>query len=201
MFDKHDDAKKPFNPRHRVIGAVLLIVVAAIALPFVLNRKHYQETPAAAPGVKTVVMDVAPTVSSPSPTSPQTPAAVPASTVVAATPAVPPSPPAAVAAKPASPVARTRGSHAIPIVAKPAVHARRWYVQLGTFSKPENARALQHKLAVRGFSVHLEPVKLAHGRGTRVRLGPYSDERAAKAMLERVRKKAGVAGVTVAEKT
>lgn len=199
MFDKHDDAKKPFNPRHRVIGAALLIVVATIALPFVLNRKHYQETPAAAPGVKTVVMDVAPTVSSPASTSPQaTPAVPPTPPAAAVTPTVPPRAPAA--AKPAL-TASAGTSRTTPVVAKPAVHARRWYVQLGMFSKPENARALQHKLAVRGFSVHLEPVKLAHGRGTRVRLGPYSDERAAKAMLERVRKKAGVAGVTVAEKT
>jgi DedD protein len=61
-------------------------------------------------------------------------------------------------------------------------------VQVGVFTSPANAQALQHQLVKAGIPAHTE---------TRVQLGPFQDRREAETALAKV-KKLGVNAVLVA---
>lgn len=183
--------------RRRLIGAVALVLLLVFLLPKVLEKEprtigdkveiHYSDKPAASEPV------VAPENQT-KPESTLAPAPTPATAPSSATEATS-GPPAAhsepepkpgeapvVAATPAPP------EHKKPESApKPAAKRETFYVQVGVFSKVENARQVKERLAQNAIKSLSDTVHVAAGDRTRIRVGPFDTRAAAEAMLARVK--------------
>ncbi len=190
-----------FNPRHRIVGAVVLVALAVIFLPMLLSDRPPEPGPAASgiatPTTKTVVLPVTPSAVPAKPAD--KPAATAKTVVVPVEPAVeiptpvPPLPEApSPQVKPApEPKATKAETKARPTV--PAEHG--WVVQTGVFAQLENAKRQQGQLKQKGYSVLLDPANPAKGKIVRVEVGPYKDAAAAKAAQARIEKEFGIQGV------
>ena len=77
---------------------------------------------------------------------------------------------------------------------KPENVTRGWMVQVGTFSKTENAQNLISKLDKNGFDSRYEVINSDSGQATRVWVGPYEKRVTAGRALEAVKEKTGVKG-------
>ena len=208
-------AEDDFNPRHRIVGAVILVALAVIFLPLLLND-HPTETPSApatsgpTPDTRVIVAPVPPSGSAAAPdTRATTPADPSGSNIVTKVVPVPiepvgekPLPPPApeqvpVENVPPAPKARTETpSRAASIAKRPATPvARGWMVQVGVFSHLENARHLEEKLRQTGFPAVLDPPAPAKGKTVRVEAGPYKDAAAAKAAAARIHAELGIKGI------
>lgn len=139
------------------------------------------------------------------------PATTPAKVTTSALPPSPPVPPAAnvaAASKPAEAAAKPEPKpepaakpDPAPIAkapepaAKPAAAATGFAVQLGAFSKAEDATALRDKARAAGFSATTESVRTSNGTLTRVRLGPVADRAAADRLRADANAKLGINGM------
>jgi DedD protein len=191
--------------RNRLTGAIILVLLAVLLLPELLTGSG--RTPASAPvaasgdgpPLQTVVIDlsdsatapagVAPSATAPTPIPSLRPADEPVELPVP--PAVEPLPDAGAATSPAATVApRAAQSSAAPaaaIGAADATVARRHFVQVGTFTTRERAEVLRGDLSRRGFEVVINETARDSKPFYRVRVGPFSDRKAAEAMEVRLR--------------
>jgi len=71
---------------------------------------------------------------------------------------------------------------------KPAEKMVRWYIQLGSFSKKENAMSLWNSLHEQGLPASLDTVQTDKGTSYRLRVGPELDGKKAAAMKARLDK-------------
>lgn len=181
MLNK-DSNSSGFNPKHRMIGAIVLVVAAVIIVPLVLNKRERPESipEAQGPSTQTIVVPVTPNEVPPAEVAPATPppVAMPSAPAPATPPTSAPAPAApntatAPAAKPAQPPAVT------PPAKRPAV-AKGWFVQAGTFSNPANARQLVERLKKKGFKASSESVRIEGNTVLRVQIGPFAKEGQAK---------------------
>ena len=134
------------------------------------------------------------------------PAAVEAATATTVSPAAPqpsappapatrtdpppaPSDTASAAGTPAGDPERTR--------AAPAPATGDWTVQLGSFAKPENARALHKRLQDEGYPAFVESVSSAQGAVSRVLVGPMSDRKQAEESVVKLRREMALDGIVV----
>lgn len=200
------ESEDHFNPRHRIVGAVVLVALAVIFLPMLLSDRPPETGPAdvagtAAPNTKTVVMPVTPPGEFSK--TPEKSASVAKTVVVPVEPPVefpaevqvPPLPEApSLPAKPApEPKPAKVKTEARP---KPAAAAENgWVVQAGAFTHIENAKRLQAQLKHKGYSALLDPPNPAKGKTVRVEVGPYKDAAAAKAAQVRLENEFGIQGV------
>lgn len=216
-----DNESRGFNPKQRIIGAVILVVLAIIIVPLVLNKRERPVDPDA-PTAQTVVTDLpagdtAPNASVNTPTEarvgtaplpdiePVNPNAPQASTAPAATGTIPSDPlraqsPTAAAgdAAPATPAAVAPPSAASKSGSTRETHvsaAKGWYVQVGTFANPANAEQLAARLQKAGFKVVQERVRNERTSVVRVRVGPYGKEGQAKTGQARIQKAVGIKGM------
>ncbi|MDA8390351.1 MAG: SPOR domain-containing protein [Gammaproteobacteria bacterium] len=159
---------RSFDPRRRVLGAVVLVTAAVIFLPMVFKAPR-----AVAPGddVLTVVRSGKGLRAQWHPASapvaairPQA-AAAPAVAVVRKT--------APVVAAPPAPVPSARPA---------AVPPSSWIVQVGAYVNASDAIAFANRLKTQGFHVHMHLMPLAHSRGIVVTIGPYGQATAAAAV-------------------
>lgn len=207
-------AEDEFNPRHRIVGAVILVALAVIFLPMLLKDQPPGERAAAmremtapepassvpmpAPGkpvppttdsdTQIVTVPVEPRATRPSSTSePAPPAPVPE--IVAPAPAASKAPP--VTTKPAAPAKPSPSSAAATSTATKG----KWVVQVGAFSQPDNAKRLYDKLRQKGYTASLDPPRPAKGQTVRVEVGPYRDEASARSAATRIQKDTGIKGV------
>lgn len=200
------DSRPGFNPKHRIVGAVILVAIAVITLPLILNKR---EPPAhgAKPGedTKTVIANVPPLAA-----NVPAPAPAPADTEIPSEISVtqPPTPApleksvpdrsGSDNAAPTAPAKRTDGKTANADAASGAAASRKepgWYVQVGTFSNPDNARALMDKLKRKGYPANLETVRVEQTSVTRVRVGPYGKDSKAKAVKADLQRSFGIRGI------
>lgn len=196
--DNHD-----FDPKHRIVGAVILVALAVIFLPMILNKQP--EPPAVAliteippPDSKVVTTPVAPLEPAPASATPTAPAASePAKAPAQSPPAVKPAEPApAPVVKPEKKVEKPDKSVAKD---KPAAKVEKgWVVQVGVFASAENAKHLRDKLRKQGFTAEVDNLTVDAKSMARVRVGPYLDNAAAKAVQARLQNEAGVKGVVLA---
>lgn len=192
-----DRTARQFDPRQRIVGAVILVSLAVIFVPMILDDgpplgsavARLTEIPAPVP--KATLAIVSPGVS-----TPVLPAPAPQKTVH--TPDAPAS-----ALKPAS--RPEKGNHRgsaerAPAATKEARAAadKGWFVQVGTFSNVDNARQLAERLKEFGFTTRTENVQLAQGRAVRVRVGPFSEDGDAKTAQTRIEQTVGIKGVVLA---
>ncbi len=129
---------------------------------------------AAAPAPAVTTQALPPEPARPAPAKP-----VPAPATTAA--AAPAKPPTAPAAKPEPP--------------KPAASNVGFAVQLGAFSKPEEATALRDKVRAGGFSAFVEQVRTDKGTLSRVRVGPVASRADADQLKAQVAAKFGISGM------
>lgn len=202
---QRDDAHTDFNPKHRIVGAIIIVALVVIFVPMILNQR---EPP---PDVRTVnepvargeIADTKVVVTPVVPEEPKT-GGVGETASNAVTPPAdsapkPETPPAAPVEKPAAvktaPVPSTNGKTAKTSTTASEKITKGWIVQVGTFSNKENAIHLRSKLSSHGHTVHTETVKLAGKTATRLRVGPFRDKREAEKVQAQIRKETGVQGV------
>lgn len=195
----HKDAPQDFDPKHRILGAVIIVVLAVIFVPMVLRGRsaapvidNPDTTPAGANSAenRVVVTDVPPPGVPAKPAASEPPAPTPASepmktVTVDVTPA-------AVEAKPVAapkPAAEPK--------AAPAPSSG-WVVQVGTFANAANASRLEQKLRAGGQPVRADHIQIETGKAVRLRVGPFHDRAAAVKAQERIQKDLGVKGVVLA---
>ncbi|MGR9114346.1 MAG: SPOR domain-containing protein [Gammaproteobacteria bacterium] len=75
----------------------------------------------------------------------------------------------------------------------------RWYIQLGSFSKRDNAFSLRDKLRAQGFPASIDEVVTAHGRSYRLRVGPELDKKRAEVMQSKLEKQNRLDSLLVSE--
>ena len=214
------EAEDDFNPRHRIVGAVVLVALAVIFLPMLLSDRPPETddarvvpggsapetrivvTPVPLPGDKTAgtVRQVVPAErTAERPENMARTVVVPVEpTTEIATPAKPPvipeaGPPETKQAPELKPNSEPKKSAA---VSKPAASVEKgWLVQVGAFSQLDNARRLHEKLSQKGYTAMLDPPNPEKGKTVRVEVGPYKDAAAAKAAQARIQSELGIKGV------
>jgi cell division septation protein DedD len=209
--------------KQRLIGAAVLVALAVIFLPMLLQGPDVKEPDAAqvplsmpaAPGQEYETRELpltAPEGGAPAGgvlgMTPAAPEALPPPDVAAPAPtlaegassaAAAPAPvPAPVAVEPAAaPVPAPVPPPAAP--AEPAAVASGDYVvNIGSFSNLDNANALVAKLRAQKLPVIVDKVSLASGTGMRVRVGPYADRATAESARLRAEGVTGTAGRVIA---
>jgi DedD protein len=75
-----------------------------------------------------------------------------------------------------------------PVAPKANVKLVRWYIQLGSFSKKENAMSLWDSLREQGVPASLDTIETDKGTAYRLRVGPELDGKKAAAMKSRLDK-------------
>lgn len=202
-----------FNPKHRILGAVVLVAVAVIVVPMLLKQHEpptelkggeaAQGRDAAESPNKVVVTPVNP----PAPTSRRSteappPAPEPAPAEIApklSAPKTEPAPPKPDVPAPQPTVSEKPAREKIPD--KPAVSAAKldkgWVVQVGTFSHTDNANRLSAALKQHGHTVLTEKITLEGRSAVRLRVGPFADKSTALKAQARIAREQGVKGVVL----
>ena len=217
------EAEDDFNPRHRIVGAVILVALAVIFLPMLLSDRPSETgnsgvvsggsapetrivtTRVQPPGDKAAVIPTPPVPGK----APEKSASASKTVVVAVEPTteIPAAVKEPVAPEPRQPEtkpapdprpggASRKSTAKSTATAKPvAVAEKGWLVQVGAFSQLENARRLHEKLGQKGYSALLDPPNPEKGKTVRVEVGPYKDAAAAKAAQARIQSEFGIKGV------
>ncbi|KPK69033.1 MAG: hypothetical protein AMJ84_10215 [Acidithiobacillales bacterium SM23_46] len=203
-----DSEPTSFDPRHRIIGAIIVVSLAVIFIPMILDERDApsqlkdateipkRATDAEEATTKVVVTPVGelgtekgksvpgsgvppvPDVAAPK-TEGQAPSRQPLPVTGESTPPAP-------VAKPAEkPVEKTPSATA----------GGTWYVQVGVYSNRDNAQRVVEKLKGRGFAVVTDTVNIEGGKATRLRVGPYRDKSAAEKAAARIEKDTGLHGI------
>lgn len=217
---QNEDSESQFDPMHRMVGAVILVTLAVILVPLVLQQPEFPVEQsdsvsahagnATQPASKIVVTPVsgfgvsddagasAAAVGSEA-EPPSVSAPLPTrSSPIGASPAKPVAQPTP--KKPVSPVVVTV-PNATPqdppaTAANPPDHG--WVVQLGTYANPKNADRMRTKLKQLGYVVSMEPIQLRNGKAMRVRVGPYAEKNEALSKQTQLQKQVGLNGVVLA---
>ncbi len=198
MADK--DIPPNFSPKHRIVGAIVIVALVVIFVPMLLNES---EPPPELKGARTipprnaaaetrvVVTPVAseesrPVTGSPTATNPVTP---PAATETAPKPETKPT------TSPEKPAPVKEKEKPAKVAAAPEKITKGWVVQVGTFSNAENAAYLRDKLKSHGHMAYTESVALAGKKALRLRVGPFHDKEQATKAQAQIRKELHVQGV------
>lgn len=202
--------------RHRLIGAVVLVLLGVIGFPLLFDRQPRPiavDIPIDIPDRNKIKpLSIALPPPAPTATGPvATPApAVPAAPVVAAVaaPAVPaPAPaerqetvakptaaPASAAAKtvakpePADKVTAQAGPEGKAVEKQAAAPDERLVVQVGAFADVTKARAARLKVEQAGLKTYTQVVETKEGRRIRVRVGPFASRAEADKAAEKIKK-------------
>lgn len=214
-----------FDPRHRIVGAIILVSAAVILLPLVLDDRPVDVGVDQVSRTATTPGTAAPTEASSAngsvdeaPAGSDRPAVQ--TRVVSLTSGAEPS--RSPSGNPAGskdsstpkdkPVARVESPKPVAVAKTPTkqeaaksktqVAAARsgndWTVQVGTFSNPGNVRRLGKQLKERGFAVLYKDVSLKQGNAVRIRVGPFASKATANKARQRINKEIGVNSVVVA---
>lgn len=193
MADR-EDARPDFNPKHRIVGAIIIVALVVIVVPMILKErqppseiKDISETSARGETANTKMV-VTPVAGEESPAKPAGETAAKAVT------------PASMAAsapkpevKPAAPAEKLAPAKPPQTVTAEKI-TKGWIVQVGTFSNTDNAVRLREKLKSHGHTVHTETVTVAGKKAMRLRVGPFHDKEQAARALAQIRKETGVPG-------
>jgi cell division septation protein DedD len=128
----------------------------------------------------------------------RTPPAAPAPSATAGTPAPPPATPGPAPSQPAAPppVQAATPPRAEPAAPPPAAAPGVGFVvQLGAFSKAEDATALRDRLRAQGITAFTDTVDTDKGRLTRVKAGPVVDRAEAERLKSQVKARVGIDGL------
>lgn len=208
-----------FDPKHRIIGAVIIVSLAVIFVPMILDRRSTPDTssvseipaPASETENKVVVTPVPPPAPKSSAAGNAVTAAKPPKTATIAEapkPAAAPAAPEPATDKPAASKAAPKETNSAPAktVAKPVAKPQPkvadiksgWVVQVGTFANATNAARLEDQLKKHGHTVSRERVTRDGTNALRLRVGPFKDKALALKAQGQIHKETGVQGVVLA---
>lgn len=185
------DAAHDFDPKHRIIGAVVVVALVVIFVPMILSQRDAPPPVLTAPTVQGAAEETKVAITK----VPPPPALSEPIKVVTPEP-VEPAPVKAVSATP-KPVASAKATPAN-TAKQSAVANSGWVVQVGTFSNTANASRLEQKLRAAGQPVHAEQLQMENGKAVRLRVGPFRDRATAVKAQERIQKDVDVKGVVLA---
>jgi DedD protein len=185
-----------FNPKHRIVGAIVLVAVAVVFLPMVLDGGRGGS--AGDPAIEIPEQDRKVFVSRIQPLEQGAEAAHDDSAAAPARPVSPPPvDPAQGEVEPVKPQAETaappaRGSQVA------AAKSEGWAVRIGTFANDANVERVTSALKKAGFKPNSDDIVVGGENATRVWVGPFTDKSAADKALARINKSTGEKGLVVA---
>jgi DedD protein len=202
-----DDERPQFNPKHRIAGAIILVSLAVIFVPMLLDESTpppenqtltqipERDAPAETRVAVTPLTPAAEPAAPPPTTEPAAapPAANPAAPETAAALATPEAKPAKVEAPKTEPAPKSAAT--APVAEK---ISKGWVVQIGTFANSANADRLRERLRGLGYSVNAESVTVQGGKAVRLRVGPYREKEAAAKARTQLQKDVNIQGLVVA---
>ncbi len=219
VMAERKESEDDFNPRHRIVGAVVLVALAVIFLPMLLtDRPSETGVSSVVPGgsspeTRIVVTPVPPpgdkTTSIPKQSVSEKPPEKTSTTAKTVVIPVEPTTEIPVTAKtPVIQQPRQPETKSVPesksvveskkttAAVKPAVSIEKgWLVQVGAFAQLDNATRLHEKLSQKGYSAILDPPNPEKGKTVRVEVGPYKDAAAARVVQARILSEFGIKGV------
>ncbi len=175
--------------KQRLVGAVILVSLAVIFIPVILEGPDDELIPRFQVLPETPVVDYNTSVDLPLPApalddeDAQEPQAVPDDDVQAQ-----------VDGKQQQVAAAGSDSTAAPQSREPPAG---WYVQVGSFSQSANASALKDSLSSSGLSVYVQSVAAAGKQSYRVLVGPEDNRAGAERQQARLAGKLGLQGLVV----
>lgn len=206
------------NLKARLIGAIVLVVLAVLLIPELLSGRkspqpEVQEEPAR-PGTRTLTIELGTSAGTPVAAAPtQAPvvetaepptevAAPPARVPVTEAPAAKPE-----AAPPATPQAAAPERNRAEPVAEPVAGPRSqapaaggdWWVQVGAFGSVDTARRLVRELEAAGHAAQASPITRSGRTLHRVRVGPAPDRAGAEQLAVRLKARGLPATVVTGE--
>ena len=207
-----------YNPKHRILGAIIVVSLAVIFLPMIFSDSNVPPRPEVAvskssdppqPETKVFRMPAASLESTPAPSRTDAGASQPETTASkepAVKPAQPPSVPSRANTLEQKAPDKTVGTPARQQVAssqaasEPDTSGKTegWILQVGTFSSDENARRLRDRLQKDGFLVNLQNIDLKGRKVVRVRVGPFRQKHVAMEARAKIEKDVGLEGVILA---
>lgn len=222
------DRESSYSPKHRIVGAIILVSLAVIFLPMILNPDQPPPRPKDVTGLNEIPKPEIQVFRMPAASLDQV--GLPESSQDMASPADATRREERIgAARPSTSVAKVatdkrdreharKDTAMQTAVGAPAdkntqqdtqvstsvdnaaamKKAEGWVVQVGTFSDSENAKRLQDRLQQSGFLVNLQSVDLKGRKVVRVRVGPYRQRRVAMDALSKIEKEVGLEGVVLA---
>jgi DedD protein len=186
--------------KERIIGASVLVMLAVIFIPMVLDDSEHVETkitgtniPARPESEFTSKIVPLPGGDFAKPESVNAPEAGVVTPEAAETPpgkAVEPAPAAVAEPPPVQPAsAAAAGIERVGLTA--------WVVQLGSFSSEANATGLDRRLRDAGYASFVEPLQQNGQASYRVRVGPELLRSEAQALRDRIKSETGLEGIVV----
>lgn len=202
-----DSGPPKFNPKHRIIGAIILVALAVIFIPMLLDEtqpppdlKGAPEIPErpATPETKVVVKPVM----SPDAKDKEKPDVPPAVAPARGPEPEPRTDSGGEAFQPVAPApdkADTQAATAQPSKPQKAdktdkvekAVTKGWVVQVGVYSNRDNAARVESRLKSHGHTVREEHIKIATGTAVRLRVGPYRDKATAQKARDQIEKDVG----------
>ncbi|MDH5631927.1 MAG: SPOR domain-containing protein [Gammaproteobacteria bacterium] len=215
MADNNSVPEQNFNPRHRIVGAIVVVSLAVILVPMVLDKNEWEpQQPSAGPAETQVIVtrvedmrrshekvaaDSGSSTPAPDPVAEEPKSSQSTQTKTITVKPEPQSQPEKIqAAATASKPAVAPASHQAAVTKKPAGQNAGWVIQLGTFANPKNVERIRDQLSAGGFKVSTEPVQLRSGPAVRVRVGPYDRKAQADSMQQRILDDTGIKGAVLA---
>lgn len=172
--------------KQRLVGAIVLISLAIIFIPVILEgpdddwTPRVQEIPVPPQIEYQAEVDLVVPEESPAPVPEVTTAAELPVPEAPATAAAPPPVEDPVPVK-AEPVAKQPAPKP-----KPAVPAGSWVIQVGSFSQQLNASGLRDRLQKTGYNSRLQEISAGNGKAWRVLVGPFETRAAAEKQRDRI---------------
>lgn len=186
--------------KQRLVGAVVLISLAVIFIPIILEGPDDQWSPASQGMPEPPKIDYRAQIELPPPDAGPSPRQVPAVVEPVAEEAAVPEPAAGEsAAEPVAAAPEPKPSAPAPEPAA-AIPAGAWLIQVGSFSLQPNARGLRDRLRQAGFEVFLQDKQTASGEVTyRVLVGPLDDRATAEKLQQRLLREQQLKGLVIQE--
>ncbi len=186
--------------KQRLVGAVVLISLAVIFIPIILEGPDDEWSPHTQGMPEPPKIDYRAEIELPLPDTVPSPQQVPAPVEPVAEQAAAPESAAGERVPEPEPVAEVpqpKRPAPAPVTAT-VIPAGAWVIQVGSFSLQPNAQGLRDRLRRAGFTAFLQEVKTASGTTTyRVLIGPFDDRVAAEKLQARLAREQQIKGLVV----
>lgn len=187
--------------KQRLVGAIVLISLAVIFIPFILEGPDDEWTPRTQDMPQPPRIDYQAEVELPIPQAVPEPVEVPASAQHAqeagepANPEAPPTP--SEPAVPEPPAAQAAASQPVSSksVPAPAGTGGKWVIQVGSFSQQPNASGLRDRLHKAGYTSYLQKIDVNGTAAWRVLVGPYDSREQAERQRDRISREQQLKGL------
>ncbi len=195
--------------KQRLTGAVVLVSLAVIFIPIILEGPDDEWTPRSHSLPEAPAVEYQAEIELPLPeetpvslaipeketsTDPESESIVIEETV--ATEVVETKPVPAKAPDP-QPVAQKKPAPPPPPVAAPAAPPAGWYIQVGSFSQEMNATGLRERITAWGFEVRTQKINTGKGTAYRVLVGPSASRAKAEKLRNKLVSKHQIKGIVV----